>query len=306
MICNETITTCYATFPTTKLTVISSERRASVLEELLEVKSVPLASLWAGLECVRVLLAADLVEACRVDVRSAVGLTTGLCPDEGILDGRVDGVGGRSRAEAGSLEVAPCVTLNLDLVARTALVDDEVCREALGTEERRKVLVVGELVLALGRVGADTVIVRDVGGNTADRGVWVELLRHGEEFSEENGSLADVALPSKPASVCRVDVEARVRKARKSGDGQGNRTLVHGGSDGALGHGLLVGDDVTDRVGLDDDCGGNVRNTLKLRVDGLGVSFVTRLASIGNLELAVGRFGRAVPVRKVVDNELDD
>jgi hypothetical protein len=68
----------------------------------------------------------------------------------------------------------------------------------------------------------------------------------------------------------------------------------------------LVSDDVTDRVGLDDDCGGNIRNTLKLRVDGLGVSLVTGLAGISNLELAVGRFGRAVPVRKVVDDELND
>lgn len=66
-----------------------------------------------------------------------------------------------------------------------------------------------------------------------------------------------VVVPAEPASVSSVNVQVDVVKLQ-TGDGMGNTLLVHGASLGAE-LDALVGDDVGQRIRLQDDGEGEVR-----------------------------------------------
>lgn len=84
--------------------------------------------------------------------------------------------------------------------------------------------------------------------------------------------------------------------------------------DGVLVHGLCVralldvqvGDQVGERVGLDDGHDADVGELLDLGDDLVDVVLVLCRAAVCDAELAVGRLGSAVAVGQVVDDDLDE
>jgi hypothetical protein len=124
------------------------ELRAGVLEQHLEVGLVPLAGLGSGL--VGIGLAAERIVADGTGVAGAVGLATGLDPDEGVGELEAS-IGSGAAAEAGTVDVAP-VTPSLTQARDgvTAGIDDGVVGHAggleSGTEEGNILLLILGLV----------------------------------------------------------------------------------------------------------------------------------------------------------------
>lgn len=105
----------------------------------------PGTGLGRGLRSVRE--RARRIVAGRRAVGRAVGLASGLDPDDGI-DERVAGVGRRAGAEARALDVAPIAPLLAQiLLTGAALVNDELCGEACRCEHRPKRVNVVRLVI---------------------------------------------------------------------------------------------------------------------------------------------------------------
>lgn len=159
------------------------------------------------------------------------------------------------------LVVAPVTSAASDvLVSRAALIDDEVRVPTVGGKERREVANIDELVIAKLLLVAETVVVaerrapvsmefftlnyihsannlRDVGGNTTNSRVRVDLLGEGNDLSEDIGCRADVRLPAEPASVCTVKVDGNVREL-EMGNGITKRAFLGVCALCALGVGL--------------------------------------------------------------------
>ena len=152
----------------------------------LEVRLEPGTSFGRGLRGVRE--RARRVEARRRAVGRAVGLASGLDPDDGVNE-RVAGVGRRAGTEAGALDVAPVAPLLTEvLLAGAALVDDELRGEACGGEHGSERVDVVRLIVVrvalrdrVGRSGRERVVVRDVGREPAHEGGRVCGLVHGRK-----------------------------------------------------------------------------------------------------------------------------
>jgi len=238
------------------------ESGLGVLDEVLKVGLVPLTGLGRGVVGIRV--TAEAVVADGRGVAGAVRLATGLDPDEGI--GKL-GAGGGSRAdtEAGSLDVAPVapfLTETGDGV--TAGIDNGVVGHAGGLEGSAEGLDVDLLVLALVVLGirgrgelAGALVPRipagNVGGNTTEllglAGGSVglgQLLRTGLE----------VGVPAEPAAVSGINVHDDIGEVEVL---EGVRhTVAVTGSAVLAGLEVGVGDEVGERVGLDDEGEGRV------------------------------------------------
>lgn len=95
-------------------------------------------------------------------ITGPIRLTTRLHPDEGI-DIRVSSLRCRASPEPGIADVAPLAPFGLDCeLACTALVDDEVGRDAVGFEVRGEGVSVVEFVPGVGPFGEVLAGVGDV------------------------------------------------------------------------------------------------------------------------------------------------
>lgn len=247
------------------------ERGVSVLEEHLEESLVPSTSLRRRLEAVR--LSAERVVTGSGLIRSTIGLTTGLDPDKGIDERRSSG-GGRADTETGAFDVAPVTPLlaeTLDTVA--ASIDDSLARHAGALELRGEELDVfllglGLVPLGVGRIGElaraiEGVPAGDVGGNTADLlGRSSGLVDAGELL----GSGLEVVVPAEPASVSSINVHDDVGEVELL-ESICN-TLAVSGSGILAGLEVNVGDQVGERIGLDDQDDTGVGVLLEDRDDG--------------------------------------
>lgn len=247
------------------------EGGAGVLEQHLEVGLVPLTGL--GRRLVGVGLAAVRVVAGRALVAGSVGLAAGLAPDEGVDDVGA-GAGGRADTEAGAVDVAPVTPLVAqagDGVA--ARVDDGVRREARGLQGRRELgrvdlLVLARVVLGVGRVRelAGLLVPRVPAGDVG--GVATHLLGAAGrlvDLGQLLGAGLEVGVPAEPAAVAGVDVHddvGEVKALESVGD-----TLLVGGLGLLARRQVGVGDQVGQRVGLDQKSEGNVGLSLDLGDD---------------------------------------
>jgi len=306
------------------------ESGVGVVDEVLEVGLVPLAGLGRGLESIR--LAAEAVVAGGRAVAGAVGLATGLDPDESVGE-LGTGVGRGADTEAGALDVAPVAPLLTEtLDAVTGSIDDGVVGHAGGLEGGTEGGDVGLLVLAsvvlgirlLGKLaGAEVprVPASNVGGETTEllglAGVRVglgQLLRTGLE----------VGIPAEPSAVAGIDVLDDVGEVERLESIRNTVTVSRGRV--LAGLEVRVGDQVGQGVGLDEeherrgavlleessnDCRSRSAHaafsryfggSIKLTVDVLGLV----LADLTNLQLTVGGLGGAVTAGKIVDNDTQD
>lgn len=232
------------------------DRRVGILNQQLEVRLVPLASLRRRL--VGVGLTAELVKSDGRGVGGTIRLATRLDPDKGVGMGAVD-IGRRERAKASIDDVAPVSPLQTTArVAGAARVDDGVARHAgsleLGAEELQvELLVLGLVVLGIGvareLAGGQVPLVpaRDVDSDTTElrgaAGVKVDL-------SELLGTRLEVIVPAQPAAVTSVDVLHNVGQVQGR-DGVGH-TLAIASSRVLARLEVDVGDEVGERVGLND------------------------------------------------------
>jgi len=240
-------------------------------------------------------------------VAGAVTLTTGLDPDKGV-DERGASVGSGAGTETSTNGVAPVAPLELasGLLARAALVDDELGGEAIGAEERAEGLDVALLVkggvgrgVRGGRRQTPGVIVGNVGGKATDRSRRASILVN---LGEEVGSRPNVGGPSEPTGVAGIHVHGNMRKVEllERVDGQ---LLVGAGGALALGH-VHVGNHIGERIGLNDEDGANIGEGNELAADLVNVRLVVLHTTVGNGKLAVGGGGSAVAVRKIIDDNL--
>lgn len=120
--------------------------RIGVGKKLHEVGLEPRAGLGSGLE--GIILSTVEVIASRTGVRGTVTLATGLHPDEGV-NKRGSRVGRWAQPEAGADGIAPITPrlLASGLLARAALVNNELGVPPLGAKKRGKCLNVMLLVV---------------------------------------------------------------------------------------------------------------------------------------------------------------
>lgn len=244
------------------ITRTSLQSRVGVLDEHLKVGLVPLAGL--GRRLVRILLATEGVVAGGAGVAGTVRFTSRLDPDEGVSEVRVD-ISSGTRTEAGIDDVAPVTPLETaSRVSRAASVDNGVVGHASRVESRTEqgnvlLLVLGLIPLSIVGVGELTglsvplVPAGDVGGETTQlRGVAGVLVSLGELLSTG----LEVVVPAEPAAVASVHVHDDIGQVELL-QGVGS-ALVVAVSRVLAGLEVGVGDEVGERVGLDDERKGSV------------------------------------------------
>lgn len=262
----------------------SLEARLGVAEQHLEVGLVPLAGLGRGLEGVG--LAAERVVARGARVAGAVRLAAGLAPDEGV--GELEARGRRrAHAEAGAVDVAPVAPLLAQARHRVAArVDDGVVREPGRLERRPELLHVQLLVLArvvlgvrrrreLARALVPRVPARDVGRDPAHLLGAARVLVHLGQLLRPG---LQVGVPAEPAAVAGVDVHDDVGQVEAL-EGVGDALLVRALALLACRQ-VGVGDEVGERVGLDDEGEGEVGVGLDFRDDGCCTSLIPHASSL--------------------------
>lgn len=236
--------------------------RVRVAKQHLKVLLVPGTGLGRRLEGIG--LAAEAVITNSRAVGSTIRLTAGLDPDEGISQLEA-GVGRGGTAEAGTVDVAPVTPLlaeTLDTVA--ASVDDGVVGHAGGLEALAKGVDVSALVLArvvLGVGGGGELAGGQVPGVPAGHvgGDATELLGAAGGLvglGELLGAGLEVGVPAEPAAVAGVDVlddVGKVERLERVGD-----TVAVAGGRVAAGLNVGVGDQVGERIGLNDERDGGV------------------------------------------------
>lgn len=259
-------------------------------------------------------------------VAGTITLATWLDPDEGIEERVVSG-GGWADTEACANDVAPIALLlllgglntgatwtKLENVSSMhlqhgglTLVDDEVGRETLRSEERSKCIDVPLLItvgvaLSVGWASGDapSIVVGYVGRKTANLSGASSLL---VQVTEELSRGADVGRPAEPASVSGVKVHDDVGKVERL-HGVDSGGLVDCFGIGALLH-VQVRDKIGETVGLIDKSELDIGVGLDLSSDGVDVLLVERGTVVGDGELAVGSKSSAVTVGQVVDDKWE-
>ncbi|KAK4665535.1 hypothetical protein QC763_0063480 [Podospora pseudopauciseta] len=282
--------------------------RVRVAKQHLKVLLVPGTGLGRRLEGIG--LPAEAVITNSRAVGSTIRLTAGLDPDEGISQLEA-GVGRGGTAEAGTVDVAPVTPLlaeTLDTAA--ASVDDGVVGHAGGLEALAKGVDVSALVLArvvLGVGGGGELAGGQVPGVPAGHvgGDATELLRAAGGLvglGELLGAGLEVGVPAEPAAVAGVDVlddVGKVERLERVGD-----TVAVAGGRVAAGLNVGVGDQVGERIGLNDERDGGVGVGLEDGGDALTQLLVP--VELANLQLTVGSLGSAITAGKIVDDDTED
>jgi hypothetical protein len=298
-------------FKTVLLSLIGNLRESwvGVDEQLLEVGLEPGTGFRSGLEGCGGTAVGVITDSGGIG--STVALTTWLDPDEGIEES-VTSVGAWAGTETSSHSVTPITPFVLAswLLARSALVSDEVSIPTVALEERSEgvdvslfvtnTVDVGEL-LSVRRAGGDGpgVVVSNVGSKTTERS-W----RTGGlvETSEVWARLRQIVWPSEPTSVASIEIHGNVRHVQGL-DRIVDAVFISSLSVGALGD-THVGDHVGNTVGLNDQSDWDIWVILEDGDHAVNVlSLITIDTIVGDGKFTVGGKSSAVTVWKIVDDE---
>lgn len=142
------------------------------------------------------------------------------------------------------------------------------------------------------------IVVSHVGGKTTDCVGAACVLVHA---SEELSSRGQVGLPAEPASMSSVQVHSDVGEVELR-EGIVGAFQIRGLGVAALGN-VEVGDQVGQRVRLDNEDDAEVAVGDELLPDGIDICLVVGHTTIGNAVLAVRRGSCAVTIGEIVHDE---
>lgn len=162
-------------------------------------------------------------------------LATRLDPNERI-NKSVSSIGGWARTKACTLNIAPIAPrlLSSRLLSRTSDVNDEVCREALGAQQRCErvdealfIAVLVALSKAVACGNAEGVVVGHVGNDTTDSTGRSSSFVH---LCVELGRWANVSVPAEPAGVSTIKVHIDIGEVESLERVDGQFLVVRGGA----------------------------------------------------------------------------